>query len=185
MRKASMKTGCPATIRYETQSRPGPNSTTEMVYYVKYNYQHNHSLGGLTKLGTKQKSSAIKATIRSLLLQGSSIAMVMQQLTMEHDKFMQIFRNKGTFSRDDFVTYEDVYNIWHSIISAKMRKDSDPVVSAIKWMEELNEDGAYTYYDHEDRTAGVYFGFATTWQMEQLRAFGRTICFDGTHNVFG
>jgi len=66
-----------------------------------------------------------------------------------------------------------------------MRKDPDPTLSAIKWMEEFKANNAFTYYDQKDRTNGVYFGFSSMWQLEQLKAHGRVLCFDGTHNVFG
>ncbi|KAF9999355.1 hypothetical protein BGZ65_005261 [Modicella reniformis] len=55
------------------------------------------------------------------------------------------------FSRDNFVSYHDVYNIWRTIITKAMRKDEDPVLSAIKWMERIRVDGGFTYYDENDR----------------------------------
>ncbi|KAG9063954.1 hypothetical protein KI688_004068 [Linnemannia hyalina] len=56
----------------------------------------------------------------------------MQQLTMDYDKFTQILRGDGQrLSWNDFITYEDVYNEWHSIITKRMRKDSDVAVSCI------------------------------------------------------
>ncbi|KAF9920133.1 hypothetical protein FBU30_010074, partial [Linnemannia zychae] len=185
IRKASIKIGCPAKLQIQTQKRQGPDGILQSVYEVTYLYQHNHGVGCFSSVGTRQKSNAIKATIKKLILGDSAIAMVTQQLTMEHDKFTQIMRQKGRYSRDDFITYDDVYSIWYSIMVNKMRKDDDAVVSSVKWMEELENDGAFTYYDKDDRVGGLYFGFSTTWQMNQLRAYGRTICFDGTHNVFG
>ncbi|KAF9417474.1 hypothetical protein BGZ76_004529, partial [Entomortierella beljakovae] len=104
---------------------------------------------------------------------------------MEHDRFMQIVRQEGRLSRDDFVTYDNVYNIWYKITCAKMRKDNDPVLSSIIWMKELAKDQAFTFYEQGDKPDGVYFGFSTKWQLEQLKENGRTVCFDGTHSVFG
>jgi len=153
---------------------------------VEYRYQHNHSIGDITDLGTRQKSAAIKATIERLINQGSTIHRLMQQLTMDYDKFTQVTRGNGQqLSRDDFITYDDVYNIWHRITTTKMRKDPDPVLSAIKWMEEFGQNNAFTFYDMDDKPSGAYFGFASLWQLQQLKAHGRAICFDGTHNVFG
>jgi hypothetical protein len=185
VRKASMKIGCPAKLQVVTQKRPGPDGVLQIVYEVTYVYQHNHGVGCFSSVGTRQKSHAIRATITKLLLGGSTISMVMRQLTMEDDKFTQVLRQQSHFSRQDFITYGDVYNIWHGVMVSKMRKDDDAVVSSIKWMEELERDGGFTYYDKDDRVGGHYFGFSTTWQMNQLKTYGRTICFDGTHNVFG
>ncbi|KAF9328597.1 hypothetical protein BGZ91_000930 [Linnemannia elongata] len=185
VRQSSIKIGCPAKLQVVTQKRPGPNGGLQVVYEVTYLYQHNHGVGCFSSVGTRQKSEAIRATIKNLILGGSTISMVMHQLTMEHDKFTQIMRQKGRFSRDDFITYDDVYNIWHKIMVTKMRKDDDPIVSSAKWMEELEKEGAFTYYDKGDHVGGLYFGFSTIWQMNQLKAYGRTICFDGTHDVFG
>ncbi|KAF9969185.1 hypothetical protein BGZ73_008569 [Actinomortierella ambigua] len=170
VRKASMKIGCPAKLQVLTQQRPGPDGVLQTVYEVTYQYQHNHGVGCFSSEGTRQKADAIRATIKRLILHGSAISMAMQKLTMEHDKFTQILRRKVCFSRDDFITYDDIYNIWHGIMVTRMRKDDDPVVSSIKWMEELDKDGAFTYYDKNDRVAGLYFGFSTTWQMNQLKA---------------
>jgi len=185
VRQSSIKIGCPAKLQVVTQKRPGPDGGLQVVYEVTYLYQHNHGVGCFSSVGTRQKSEAIRATIKNLILGGSTISMVMHQLTMEHDKFTQIMRQKGRFSRDDFITYDDVYNIWHKIMVSKMRKDDDPIISSAKWMEELEKEGAFTYYDKGDHVGGLYFGFSTVWQMNQLKAYGRTICFDGTHDVFG
>ncbi|KAF9916862.1 hypothetical protein FBU30_001113 [Linnemannia zychae] len=105
---------------------------------------------------------------------------------MDYGKFTLVTRGKGQqLSRDDFITYDDVYNIWYKVTTAAMRKDSDPVLSAMKWMEEFENNGGFTFYDKNDKTNGLYFGFASLWQLQQLKTHGRTICFDGTHNVFG
>ncbi|KAF9433018.1 hypothetical protein BGZ76_009984 [Entomortierella beljakovae] len=110
----------------------------------------------------------------------------MEELTMDYDKFTRVLGGNGKqFTRDDFISYDDVYNIWYAITTKEMRKDPHPVVSAIKWMEEIEAGGNFTYYDKNDRTLGTYFGFASLWQLDQLRLYGRTLCFDGTHNVFG
>ncbi|KAF9271569.1 hypothetical protein BGZ88_005923, partial [Linnemannia elongata] len=94
---------------------------------VEYRYQHNHSIGDITDLGTRQKSAAIKATIERLINQGSTIQRVMQQLTMDYDKFTQITRGNGQqLSRDDFITYDDtsdafILSNWLLAICRKMK----------------------------------------------------------------
>lgn len=149
-------------------------------------YHHTHNLASLEDIGTKQKSDRIKATIKSLLLQGSSIKNVMERLTMDYDRFMDVVRGNGQrLSRDDFITYEDVYNIWYKINNEMMRKDPDASLSAVKWLEEIENKGGFAFYDKLRPTSGIYFGFSTEWQLRQLRKYGQSLCFDGTHNVFG
>src|SRR5690554_553878 len=119
-------------------------------------------------------------------MQGSTIQRVMQQLTMDYEKFTRIVRRNGyQLTRDDFLTYDDVYNIWYQITTETTRMNDDPTLSAIKWMEEFEANNGFTYYDRSDKTNGVYFGFSSRWQLEQLKAHGRVLCFDGTHNAFG
>jgi len=185
-RKQGIKMDCPSRLAALFQPITMADGTRTPGCIVEYRYQHNHSLGDITDLGTRQKSDAIKATIERLLNQGSTIQRVMQQLTMDYDKFTQITRGNGQqLSRDDFVTYDDVYNIWHRITTNTMRKDPDPVLSAMKWMEKFESDKGFTFYEEGDKPSDVYFGFASLWQLQQLKTHGRTICFDGTHDVFG
>ncbi|KAF8926034.1 hypothetical protein BGZ58_000242 [Dissophora ornata] len=162
------------------------NGLMEDTYHIEYRNQHNHTLGSLTDIGTRQKSSIIKAAIRSLILQGPIIQRIMQQLTMDYDKFAQIVREGGQeLTRDAFVAYDVVYNIWYQITTAAMRKGPGPTLAAIKWMEEFEASKGFTYYDRGDRTNGLYFGFSSLRQLEQLKVHGRVLCFNGTPNVFG
>ncbi|KAF9271622.1 hypothetical protein BGZ88_005845, partial [Linnemannia elongata] len=127
MRKAGIKKDCPSRIAALFRPILLPDGSSVPGCIVEYRYQHNHSIGEITDIGTRQKSAAIKATIERLLKQGSTIHRVMQQLTMDYDKFTQITRGNGQqLSRDEFITYDDVYNIWHRITTAAMRKDPDP-----------------------------------------------------------
>jgi len=178
----TIKSLCPARILATEQSE----GIKEKSLSIKLYYHHNHELASLENIGTAQKSERIKATIKSLLLQGSSIRNVMERLTIDYDRFMAIVRGNGQrLSRDDFVTYEDVYNIWHKINTATMRKDTDATLSAIKWLEEIEGKGGFTFYNRVDTAKCVFYGFATEWQLRQLRNHGQSLCFDGTHNVFG
>lgn len=185
-RKESIKTGCPSRIAALYQPVMMSNGFRQPACVVEYYYQHNHTVGDITDLGTRQKSAAIKAAIERLIDQGSTIHRVMQRLTMDYDKFMQITRGDGgQLSRDNFVTYDDVYNIWHKKTTAEIRKDKLEVPSSKKWMEEFEQDNGFTFYDKNDTTNGIYFGFACLWQLLQLKTHGSTLCFDGTHKVFG
>ncbi|KAF9574685.1 hypothetical protein EC968_005916 [Mortierella alpina] len=139
VRGKSMKSGCTARITLiPTTCTEVRSGMVEPAWIVSYRYRHNHILDGITDIGSRQKSAAIKATIRSLILEGSTVQRVMQQLTMDYDKFTRILSGNGQqLSRDYFVTYDDVYNIWYVFMNKAMRKDSDPVLSCIKWMEEF------------------------------------------------
>ncbi|KAF9310976.1 hypothetical protein BG006_004665, partial [Podila minutissima] len=159
VRTQGMKSGCRSMFSALFQPLILADGSKVPVCLVEYHYQHNHSVGDITDLGTRQKSTAIKSTIERLILQGSTIQRVMQQLTMDYDKFTQITRGNGQqLSRDDFITYEDVYNIWHKIATRAMRKDKDPVLSAMRWMEEFSRNKGFTFYDEEDKTFGQYYG---------------------------
>ncbi|KAF9574015.1 hypothetical protein EC968_007567 [Mortierella alpina] len=104
---------------------------------------------------------------------------------MDYDKFICIMSGNGQqLSRDDFVTYDDVYNIWYAFMNKAIKKYPDPFLSCIKWMEEFEEDSAFNYYNNDDLISSVHFGFVSLWQLRQLKAYGRAACFDGTHNVF-
>ncbi|KAG0332201.1 hypothetical protein BG005_005551, partial [Podila minutissima] len=63
---------------------------------------------------------------------------------------------------------------------SETRKNEDPDISACMWMEELATQGFYTCYQR-----GVYYGFSSPWQLEQLKQNGKIFCFDGTHQVYG
>ena len=110
----------------------------------------------------------------------------MLQLTMDYDNFTAVLGGNGEqLSRDQFITYDDVYNIWYDLTIKKMRKDPDQTKSAILWMKEFEEDQDFTFYDESAIDPGTYFGFANRWQLQQLATCGDSLCFDGTHNVFG
>jgi len=83
-RKSDMKTGCRAAMYVTSVKKKLGSGLLDDAYCIEYRYRHNHTLGGLTDIGSRQKSAAIKATIRSLILQGSTIHRVMQQLTMDY-----------------------------------------------------------------------------------------------------
>ncbi|KAF9538806.1 hypothetical protein EC957_006201 [Mortierella hygrophila] len=63
------------------------------------------------------------------------------------------------------------------------RKDMEATLSAMKWLEEIEGKGGFTFYNRVDTAKGVFYGFATEWQLRQLRNHGQSLCFDGTHNV--
>ncbi|KAG0267568.1 hypothetical protein DFQ27_008613 [Actinomortierella ambigua] len=183
-RKPSIKQGCRSKITAVRQQATDVEGVTRVSYMVIYRYQHSHSLGSLTDFDARQTSGAIKATIRHLIMQGSTIQRAMQKLTMDYDNFMQILRGGSqNLSRDDCITYDDVYNEWHKVVVQRMWKDNDPVVSSIKWMQLFEVSGYFTYYNKEDPSG--YFGFSSKWQLEQLYRHGTTVCFDGTHKIFG
>ncbi|KAG9068983.1 hypothetical protein KI688_009873 [Linnemannia hyalina] len=120
--KVSIKRFCPAKI-VATETLKGIKAGTLVIDLY---YHHAHDLASLENIGTRQRSDRIKATVKSLLLQGSSIKNVMERLKMKYARFMEVIRgNDQRLSQDDFVTYEDVYNIWYNIYNEMTRKDPD------------------------------------------------------------
>ncbi|KAF9939433.1 hypothetical protein BGZ65_010487 [Modicella reniformis] len=79
--------------------------------------------------------------------------------------------------------------------NSETQKDSLENLSAEKWLLDLKEKGYFTHFDQEMGTVarfdsaldkrGQYHGFASRWQLEQLLAYGDTICIDGTHKIYG
>ncbi|KAK3846623.1 MAG: hypothetical protein J3R72DRAFT_417407 [Linnemannia gamsii] len=126
--KAEMRVGCKSAFCYYVEAMPNK----EHAFRVVYDVDHNHTFGSHTNLGSRQLSKVVKSTIRSLLTQGSTIHDVMLQLTMDHDKFTAVLGGNGEqLSRDQFITYDDVYNIWYDIAMKKLRKDPDQTTAAI------------------------------------------------------
>jgi len=155
------------------------------IYRIEYHLDHNHELGEDGSIGTLQKSKAIKDQIKSMLLGGMSITTVMNRLTMDHAKFTQLLASSDgnpRFARDDFITYDDVYNILYAITAARIRKDENPEVSAGLWMQSLKQQGYFVYYDTEH---SLYHGFSSPWQLTELSKWGNVFCFDGTHHACG
>ncbi|KAF9399253.1 hypothetical protein BGZ76_007939, partial [Entomortierella beljakovae] len=106
----------------------------------------------------------------------------MHVLSIGQDRFIGATEGDGErITRDDIVAYDDVYNVVYKINNKEARKHADPIVSANLWMAEFKNKDYFTYYDPQ----GLYYGFSTAWQLEQLKTFGDVFCFDGTHEVFG
>ncbi|KAG9319333.1 hypothetical protein KVV02_002864 [Mortierella alpina] len=77
----------------------------------------------------------------------------MQQLTMDYDKFTRIMSDNGQqLSRVQVITYDDL----HNTVNKAMRKDPDPLLSCIKWMEDFEENDPFTYYN---RSLGILHQF--------------------------
>jgi ferredoxin len=55
-------------------------------------------------------------------------------------------------SRDEFITYDDIYNIAYAIGNRKTRKDMT------SWKDDLKSQGYFTYYD-EDKDQ--FYGFSS------------------------
>jgi len=183
LRAAPFKCNCPSY--FNAIYRPStPGAKLGDTYRVEYRYNHTHELRDYSNIGTQSKSKAIKARIKSMIMRGMSISAIMTQLTVDHARFTRLMEQGETqrLSRDDFITYDDVYNILYTITSKQMRKDANPIISAQLWMEELKSQGYFTYYDQEN---GLYHGFSSPWQLEQLRKWGDVFCFDGTHHASG
>ncbi|KAF8923760.1 hypothetical protein BGZ47_004525, partial [Haplosporangium gracile] len=73
LRQEGIKTGCLSRIHALFKPIPMADGFNKPGCIVEYHYQHNHSIGDITDLGTRQKSAAITATIKRLLNQESTI----------------------------------------------------------------------------------------------------------------
>ena len=118
-----------------------------------------------------------------MLLLGMLISAITDRLTMDHAKFSRLMECSGDdqrLSRDNFVTYGDVYNVLYALTVKQMRKDDNPTTSAQLWMDDLKRQGYFTYCDQEH---SLYYEFLSPWQLDELRKWGDAFCFDGTHQV--
>ncbi|KAF9977399.1 hypothetical protein BGZ73_006146 [Actinomortierella ambigua] len=88
-------------------------------------------------------------------------------------------RIKTMLLQDNFITYGDVYNVLYEITAKEAKKSEDEIESAKLWMEEQEKENYFTFYDE---THGLYHGFSSPWQLDQLRRWGDVFFFDGTHH---
>lgn len=154
---------------------------TIIVYFIEYNYRHNHAVGMKDRIGTQRKSDALKRRIKDYVRQGRSIQNIIHRLSIDQDSFISTLEGGERITRDDVITYDDVYNEIYKVNNKEARKHQDPIVSANMWMTELEYNGYFTFHD----PLGQYYGFSSPWQLEQLKNYGEVFCFDGTHEVFG
>ncbi|KAF9271802.1 hypothetical protein BGZ88_005575 [Linnemannia elongata] len=91
-----------------------------------------------------------------------SINAIMKQLTIEHARFAGFLEGKEAMAlfRDNFITYDDVYNILYDIKAKEVRKSNYDMISARLWMEELDRNNYFTFYG---KANGVYHGFSSPW----------------------
>lgn len=186
----SIACGCKATMKvenYPTGTKIKINNVNysyeEPVTCVRYKYWHNHELGNHTNIGTLQKSRAIRERIKVMVQSGMTISVIMRKLTIEHAALTRLLQDgKERLSRDNFITYEDVYNIYYALRENELRKDKLDSKSANLWMQDLKSRGFFTYYDQDKN---LFYGFSTPWQLEQFRKWGDVFCFDGTHHACG
>jgi len=147
---------------------------------VRYNFKHNHSLGDAKNLREMRKSELLTKKIRVLIERGKTIREVQDELAKWKTEFLA--RDGAQhLRRDDFVTYSDVYHIYHKLLTTKFQKHKEEFKSCQLWMNDLHVQGYFTY----NRRDGSCYGFSSQWQMEQLETFGEVICFDGTHQTGG
>jgi hypothetical protein len=184
IRLPSIKCKCPSYINATFRPRSTSDGMPGDTYKIEYFFEHNHMLGSAENIGSMRKSEAIKLRIKAMIMRGMSIQAIMEQLTMDHAKFARFLEGKETMplSRDNFITYDDVYNILHAITAKEVRKSDDDIISARLWMEELDRNNYFTFYD---KVNGLYHGFSSPWQLDQLRQWGDVFCFDATHHARG
>ncbi|KAI1286549.1 hypothetical protein EDD11_000266, partial [Mortierella claussenii] len=151
VRKEPLPCNCPSYFNaiFQPGFHLGDGKVADL-YRIEYRLDHCHQLGKDGSIGTLQKSKAMRDRIKAMLMRGMSISAIMTQLTMDHAKFTRLMDGTGInpmFARDDFITYDDVYNIYYALTAKRIRKDDNAFTSARLWMEELHNRGYFTYYD--------------------------------------
>ncbi|KAF9136659.1 hypothetical protein BGX30_010964 [Mortierella sp. GBA39] len=116
LRLPSISCNCRSFIKATFRPRSTSDGTPGNTYMIEYFFEHNHRLGCAENIGML-KSEAIKLRIKAMLMRGMSIDAIMEQLTMDHARFARLLEGKETMalSRDNFITYDDVYNILYAI----------------------------------------------------------------------
>jgi hypothetical protein len=180
----SIKCGCMSTFNAILKPVTLRNGLIAKVYTIQYNWRHNHDLGDRTDIGTQQKSQAIRDQIKVMYLDGKSISVIMDSLTMDYRRFTRYMRDPSgaRLTRDQFISYDDVYNIAYAINAKQMRRATDEMESAALWLVELKSQG---YFVHHDEKNHQFHGFSSPWQLEELHKWGDVFCFDGTHHACG
>ncbi|KAF9926595.1 hypothetical protein FBU30_003843, partial [Linnemannia zychae] len=183
-RLPSISCNCCSSIAATFRPRETSDGKPGNTYKVEYYFQHNHLIGAAENIGTMRLSEVIKKRIKAMIMRGMSIQAIMTNLTVDHAKFTRFLEGEETLplSRDNFITYDDVYNILHAITAKEVRKHNDEAVSARLWMEELDRAGYFTFCDNDN---DLFHGFSSPWQLDQLRKWGDVLCFDGTHHARG
>lgn len=162
VRLPSIKCQCRSYINATFRPRSISDGMPGDTYKIEYFFEHNHKLGSSENIGSMRKSEAIKLRIKAMIMGGMSITAIMDQLTMDHAKFARFLEGKETMalSRDNFITYDYVYNILNAITAKEVRKSDDDTISARLWMEELDKSNYFTFYD---KLNGLYHGFSSPW----------------------
>jgi hypothetical protein len=197
-RQPSKKSECKARFTvYFGIKRQARDNTEVLVTMIRYQNCHNHDLASADALRHQRKSDRAKKRIKALLLRGLTVHKVMEQLGMDAERARRrsLMTGRSRLTRDDFITYSDVANILRGMVNQEVQKHQLENFSAEGWMRALKEEGYFTHFDEEMGTVprndgtydkrGQYHGFASKWQLEQLLAYGDTICIDGTHKVYG
>lgn len=198
-RQPSKKRGCKASITaYIKAVVPGNDVPRRRQTLIRYEFEHNHDLNADDYLRQQRVSKNMKKRIKIMLLRGMSIQMILQQLGMDARRsrhYALTVKGGRRPTRDDFITFSDVDNILRTMMNKEIRRDEWDNVSAFKWMKELEGRDYFTYHDTEDLLTvrrdgtvdkrGGYHGFASKWQICQLLEYGKTLCIDGTHKVYG
>ncbi|KAF9167266.1 Calcium-responsive transcription factor [Actinomortierella ambigua] len=178
-RGESIKCGCPAkysAVRKTMRSVAGP---AVEVCHIVYNYRHNHTVGEREDVATLLKSEAIKARIRGLLNRSPDLQATMRRILLSYCDFFTL-PHADAKSQDNLISYNDVYQLWYDICMDGAQKYPDEKVSAKMWMDDLTKENYFTCCTVYD---GLYYAFSSKWQLEQLKAHGSTLYFDGLHRI--
>lgn len=175
--------GCLSRINKVQTSRSVGDISIEVIE-VKVLVRHNHDICDKSTVGSRRVSAETKNWIMRQHLEGVSC----KDIKRKHNEANEFKRQEASMNgirpnHDHYLSYMDVYNIYFKLFNTAARKHQDPRVSLRMWVEDLKNDGYFTFLD--EASGSQHCGFASTWQIDQLLHYGHTVCFDGTHNVFG
>lgn len=158
------------------------NTVTINAYEVHYRFWHNHSNPGINEYG----HIPISTQKRAAIIQDLNLNIPVSTIVATHNKAGKIQKQAAKVkgerpTRDMKINYDFVYSINYKQNCNLAIKHKDRAESARLWMQELKDEGCFTYFDSSGNER--YYGFSTPFQLEQLTKYGNALCFDGTHKV--
>ncbi|KAF9348309.1 hypothetical protein BGX26_000267 [Mortierella sp. AD094] len=129
-----------------------------------------------------------KARIRNLVRLGLCTRRIIEKINLPGSQAF-IRHKQGTLQRDNVLTYEDVYNIYHKYISKETQLSKSDSESMQLWMEKLERKGFTVFkknYFH--RVNGVLYGkfaygFMSPFQRSVYSSNFKHIGLDSTHGT--
>lgn len=179
--RSSFKCQCQSRFNTVLHLFRPPGKKAINAINVEYWINHNHFVYHTKTVGTKRVTEFMKTMITHYLQEGFLVTQIQKKIDSDFSKAAEKAKASGKRpNRDYHLTYMDIYNIQYQAYVKNSEKSPDVTESAHLWMEELHGKGYFTYMDGN----GSY-GFSSPWQIKHLLKSGHTLCFDGTHEIFG